>query len=134
MSDIYYEIILDHYRYPRNKGHIEDADIRVRDSNPLCGDEVEYTIKLDEKKEKILDIKFEGKGCAISQASASILSEIVKGKSIEEIKEMTKEINLIRQIIVASYGYVEPIESFRARMMEAITKAIKYIIMPKKND
>jgi NifU homolog involved in Fe-S cluster formation len=52
MSDIYYEIILDHYRYPRNKGHIEDADIRVRDSNPLCGDEVEYTIKLDEKKKR----------------------------------------------------------------------------------
>lgn len=94
MSDIYYEIILDHYRYPRNKGQIENADIKVRDSNPLCGDEIEYTIKLDEKKEKVQDIKFEGKGCAISQASASILSELVKGKTIDEIKNLTKEIIL----------------------------------------
>jgi nitrogen fixation NifU-like protein len=97
MSDIYYEIILDHYRYPRNKGQIENPDIKVRDSNPLCGDEIEYTIKLDANKNTIIDIKFEGKGCAISQASASILSEIVKGKTIDEIKQMNKD-NLLKEL------------------------------------
>jgi len=76
MSDIYYEIILEHYKYPRNYGKIENADIRVKDSNPLCGDEVEYYIKLDPEKKRIEQIKFIGRGCAISQASASILSEL----------------------------------------------------------
>jgi len=91
MSDIYFEIILDHYKYPRNFGKIDDADIKVKDSNPLCGDEVEYYIKLDDKKEKIKEIKFIGKGCAISQASASILTELLKDKKIEEIKNFKKE-------------------------------------------
>lgn len=91
MSDIYYEIILEHYKYPRNYGKIDNADIKVKDSNPLCGDEIEYYIKLDPEKKRIEQIKFIGKGCAISQASASILSELVKGKTLEEIKKLKKE-------------------------------------------
>ena len=87
--DIYTETILDYYRHPRNQGTIKDADIVVRDSNPVCGDVVEIYIKVDEKK--IKDIKFSGHGCAISQASTSMLTEMVDGKNLDEVKDMNKD-------------------------------------------
>lgn len=96
-DDFYYELILDHYKNPRNRGKIENPDAHAFDSNPYCGDEVEITIKLDEEKKTIREIRFLGRGCALSQASASILSEMVKGKSIEEVKNMTKE-DLLREL------------------------------------
>jgi nitrogen fixation NifU-like protein len=91
VSDIYKEIILDYYKNPRNYGKLENPDIKAKDSNPLCGDEIEIQIKLDDKKERIEEIKFNGRGCAISQASVSMLTEMVEGMKIEEIKELTKE-------------------------------------------
>jgi nitrogen fixation NifU-like protein len=81
-SEIYRELILDYYRNPRNYGKVEPHDISARDSNPLCGDEVEIQIKVTDDK-KIGTIKFTGKGCAISQASTSMLTELAKGKPLE---------------------------------------------------
>ncbi len=89
-SDIYRELILDYYRNPRNFGKLDPHDIDVRDSNPLCGDEVEIQIKVSPDN-KIQDIKFLGKGCAISQASASMLTELAKGKPLEWTKELSKQ-------------------------------------------
>ena len=89
-SDIYRELILDYYRNPRNFGKLDPHDIDFRDSNPLCGDEVEITIRVSED-DKIEDIKFSGKGCAISQASASMLTELAKGKPLIWTKELSKE-------------------------------------------
>ena len=74
-EDIYREMILDHYRNPRNKGKIEEPDVRIHDSNPLCGDEISIDLKVE--GDTIKDIKFDGRGCAISQASASMLTEMV---------------------------------------------------------
>ena len=88
-ADIYREIILDYYRNPRNFGKIDTPDITIRDSNPLCGDEIEIHVKFD--GDKVKDIKFTGKGCAISQASASMLTEMVMGKSLEDMKKVGKE-------------------------------------------
>jgi len=88
-ADIYREIILDYYRNPRNFGKIESPDISLRESNPLCGDEIEIHVKFD--GDKVKDIKFNGKGCAISQASASMLTEMVMGKSLEDMKKVGKE-------------------------------------------
>ncbi|MEO9364947.1 MULTISPECIES: Fe-S cluster assembly sulfur transfer protein SufU [Candidatus Nitrosocaldus] len=88
-ADIYREIILDYYRNPRNYGRLERPDVVVRDSNPLCGDEVEMHIRFEDGK--IKDIRFNGKGCAISQASASMLTEMVMGKSLEEVKALGKQ-------------------------------------------
>ncbi len=88
-ADIYREIILDYYRNPRNFGKIEGPDISLRESNPLCGDEIEIHVKFD--GDKVKDIKFSGKGCAISQASASMLTEMVMGKSLEDMKKVGKE-------------------------------------------
>ena len=89
-ADIYREIILDYYRNPRNFGRLEKFDINSRDTNPLCGDEIEMQVRVGEGQ-KIEEIKFTGKGCAISQASASMLTELAKGKQLEWVKELSKE-------------------------------------------
>src|SRR4030095_12606807 len=88
-DDIYREIILDHYRNPRNKGKLENANVTVHDSNPLCGDEIDIHLKVNDGV--VSDVKFEGKGCAISQASASMLTEMVMGKDLNVVKDLKKE-------------------------------------------
>ena len=90
MSSIYSEIILDYYRYPRNKGHLPDPQIKAKDSNPLCGDVVEIQLELNSDN-NVKDVRFNGQGCAISQASASMLTEMVKGKSLDEVRKISKE-------------------------------------------
>jgi len=87
---IYREFLLDHYKNPKNKHAMKDPDIEKHDSNPLCGDEIEVYIKLDKDK-KVEDISFQGSGCVISQASASILTEELQGKDIDDVKNMTRE-------------------------------------------
>tara|TARA_Y100001970_G_scaffold101988_1_gene128139 strand:- start:4522 stop:4998 length:477 start_codon:yes stop_codon:yes gene_type:complete len=82
LDDLYKEIILDHYRSPRNKGELEPPAHRCEGFNPLCGDEVIVFVSLIDQK--IQDIKIGGQGCSISQASASMMTEIIKGKSISE--------------------------------------------------
>lgn len=80
----YSEIILDLYKNPLNYGHLSNPELKAKGGNPLCGDEVSFELKLD--GEKVKDIKFTGIGCAISKASASLLTEMVKGKTLREIK------------------------------------------------
>ncbi len=88
-DSMYSDIILEYYRHPVNFGKLENPDIHSHDTNPLCGDELDIFIKL--QNGKIKEIKFSGKGCAISQASASMLTELAEGKSLEEAKSMTKK-------------------------------------------
>lgn len=89
MDDLYRENVLDHYHNPRNKGRLEQPDISYKDSNPLCGDVVQIDISLEEGRVK--DVRFDGEGCAISLASASMLTEAIQGKSLEELKEFGKK-------------------------------------------
>ena len=89
-ADIYKELILDYYRNPRNFGKLEQFDISSHDTNPLCGDEVDIQIKVGPGN-KIEQIRFFGKGCAISQASTSMLTELAKGKDLEWVKQLSKE-------------------------------------------
>ena len=84
LEELYQEIILDHYRRPRNRGKASPADIIGRDSNPLCGDEIEVTARIAEGK--IAEVKFDGHGCSISQASASIMTTKLIGKTPDEAK------------------------------------------------
>lgn len=100
-DDIYREIILDHYRNPRNKGKLHDADVSIHDSNPLCGDEIDIHLKVD--GDKIRDIRFEGRGCAISQASASMLTEMVSGKPLTSVKDLTKD-DILENIGLTNLG------------------------------
>jgi len=90
MSSIYTEIILDYYRHPRNKGQLENPQISAKDSNPLCGDVIEIQMVLD-GNDTVKDVKYDGQGCAISQASASMLTELMKGKSLDEVRKISKE-------------------------------------------
>ncbi len=90
MSSIYSDVILDYYRYPRNKGKLEKPQIKAKDSNPLCGDIIEMQLAVDADN-RVSDVKFDGHGCAISQASASMLTEMVKGKSLDEVRKISKE-------------------------------------------
>lgn len=82
LNDLYKEIILDHYQSPHNRGRPPHADIEAEGSNPLCGDEVEVFVLLD--GEKLKEVRFDGVGCAISLAAASMMSEVLEGKSKEE--------------------------------------------------
>lgn len=84
LSALYQEMILDHYRRPRNKGILENADASVEMKNPLCGDEIALQVAFD--GDSISDVKFSGRGCSISQASASMMTQLLKGKTREEIE------------------------------------------------
>jgi len=86
LRELYQQVILDHNRSPRNFGKLEHPTHTAEGTNPLCGDEITLYVKLD--GERISDISFEGSGCAISQASASLMTAAVKGKSREEAEEM----------------------------------------------
>jgi nitrogen fixation protein NifU and related proteins len=90
MEDLYRETIIDHYKNPIYRGHLEPNDIQFEDDNPLCGDHIEISLQLDEEN-KVKDGRFDGKGCAISQASADLLIESIIGKTIEEIKKLSKQ-------------------------------------------
>lgn len=83
----YIEFILDHYNHPRNQGAIQDPDMLVNGGNPGCGDIVTLYVKLDEN-DRVTDVKFEGHGCTISMAGASLVTEMVMGKTLQEIEEM----------------------------------------------
>ena len=86
LDDLYREVILDHYSHPRNKGELPDPDIKVEGANPLCGDELSIFVKLDGGR--VADVRFTGRGCSISQASASMMTEQIKGKTIEEARAL----------------------------------------------
>jgi nitrogen fixation NifU-like protein len=86
IAALYQDLILDHYRRPRNKGELEGATSSVVMKNPLCGDEVALHVILD--GDKVSDLRFSGRGCSISQASASMMTQLVKGKSAEEIEAL----------------------------------------------
>ena len=90
-DDLYREVILDHYKNPRGDGVIEGADASAEGVNPLCGDEVSIFVQFAEDGETVDDVKFSGRGCAISQASTSMLMEMVKGRKAQEIAELPKE-------------------------------------------
>ena len=90
LKELYQEIILEHGKNPRNLNKMENFNKDAKGHNPLCGDKVHIFLKLNEKK-KVEDISFEGSGCAISMASASILTELVKGKEESDIKEIVND-------------------------------------------
>jgi nitrogen fixation NifU-like protein len=88
-DQMYREVILDHYKNPRGHGELDDADAQAEGQNPLCGDEVSIFVSFD--GDKIEDVKFRGRGCAISQASTSMLMEMVKGRTAEEVAGMSRD-------------------------------------------
>ena len=90
-DQLYREVILDHYKNPRGHGLIEDADAEAEGQNPLCGDEVSIFVSFGEDGETIDEVKFSGRGCAISQAATSMLTELVQGRSAQEVAALPRE-------------------------------------------
>ena len=90
-EDMYREVILDHYKNPRNYGAIEEPHAHAEGQNPLCGDEVTISVRFAEDGETIQDVRFEGRGCAISQAATSMLTDLVKGRKAEDVATLPKE-------------------------------------------
>jgi len=91
LNDLYRDVILDHNRRPRNFGGLEPADASVEGFNPMCGDRLTVRLKVDD--DKISDIRFEGQGCAISTASASMMTEAVKGKTRDEAMRLFERVH-----------------------------------------
>ncbi len=90
-DQLYREVILDHYKNPRGHGAIEDADAEAEGQNPLCGDEVSIYVAFGDDGDTIDDVKFSGRGCAISQAATSMLTELVKGRSAAQVAGLPKD-------------------------------------------
>lgn len=101
-EELYREIILDHYKHPRNAGKLDAPTHAHKEHNPSCGDIIDMTLLVGDE-EKIEDVKFEGRGCAISQASASLLTEAVKGKTVAEVRAMDQEA-LFKLLAVPVHG------------------------------
>ncbi len=93
MKDLYQDVIVDHNRSPRNFGMLDDADRSLEGYNPLCGDRLVLFLNLD--GDKISDIRFDGSGCAISVASASLMTEVMKGKTLEEAERIFKDFHTL---------------------------------------
>jgi len=90
MDDLYREVIIEHYKNPSYRGHLDPHDITFADNNPLCGDHIEITLRVNDKG-IVSDARFDGHGCAISQASADLLIESIIGKSLEDVKKLNKQ-------------------------------------------
>lgn len=89
LDDLYQEIILEHYKTPKNQGTVEEPNVHVEGRNPFCGDEIKLTMKV--VNGIVQDVKFTGSGCAISQSSASVMTESIKGKTVDEVRQLFRE-------------------------------------------
>ncbi|CAB4924076.1 MAG: SUF system NifU family Fe-S cluster assembly protein [Actinobacteria bacterium] len=130
LEDLYREIILDHYRNPRNRGELESPPAhRVEGFNPLCGDEIVVYVDLDEDR-RITDIRIGGQGCSISQSSASMMSAAVKGRTVDEVGDLTRAFKAMMSIHESSLGgeAAEPVELPEIKLgdLEALRGVVKF--------
>ena len=130
LEDLYREIILDHYRNPRNRGELESPPAhRVEGFNPLCGDEIVVYLDLDGDG-RISDIRIGGQGCSISQSSASMMSAAVKGRTLAEVSDLTRAFKGMMSIHESSLGgeAVEPEELPDVKLgdLEALRGVVKF--------
>jgi nitrogen fixation NifU-like protein len=122
LDEIYKEVILDHYKNPRNKREMPEAELTCSRNNPLCGDEI--TVFVHEEDGKVLDVSFVGQGCSISQSSASMMTEAVAGKTVEDVRALTED---VRRMLT---GEIEPEEDAFGELV-ALKGVVKYPIRVK---
>lgn len=114
----YEEVILDHWKNPRNKGRLPIPDLVGVEVNPLCGDAVRLELKVADGK--VADVRFEGQGCAISQASASLLTELIRGRTLEELRNMKDE-----ELLSALGGVIQTRLKCALLPLQALRKALR---------
>jgi nitrogen fixation NifU-like protein len=134
LEDLYREIILDHYRNPRNRGELPVPPAhKVEGFNPLCGDEI--VIYLDVEGDKVADVRINGQGCSISQSSASMMAAAIKGKTVDEVRALTRAFKALMSIHEASLdgadgeGESEPVaadDSVKLGDLEALQGVVKF--------
>ena len=117
LNELYQEVILDHNKRPRNFGELDDANHRAEGYNPLCGDRVTVYLKIN--GDKIEDIRFKGSGCAISTASASLMTESLKGKSLAEVQELFKR---FRSLVTGKGGNGEKSEMGKLSVFQGVSE------------
>ena len=126
-QDIYREAILDHSKHPRNKGTLEHPDFTFEDTNPLCGDEIRVDLHVE--GDRVAAVRFSGRGCAISQAAASMLTEMVDGQPVEAVKALTKD-DILEELGVP----VSPARLKCALLGLKVMKAALYGVPPRDED
>jgi nitrogen fixation NifU-like protein len=114
---LYQEMILDHYRRPRNKGALEKADATVEMKNPLCGDEISLQVAFEGNS--VCDLRFSGRGCSISQASASMMTQLVKGKTTDEIDAIRKQ---FRELMLGNAAAAEDAQLGSLRALSGVSR------------
>ena len=117
IAALYQEMILDHYRRPRNKGTLENADASVEMKNPLCGDEISLQVAFN--GDGVGDVRFSGRGCSISLASASMMTQLVKGKGAEEIDELRKS---FRQLMLGDASAINDAQLGSLRALSGVSR------------
>jgi nitrogen fixation NifU-like protein len=122
LDEIYKEVILDHYKNPRNKREMPDAPRSCSKNNPLCGDEI--TVYVQEEDGKVLDVSFVGQGCSISQSSASMMTEAVAGKTVEEVEALSASVRAMLS------GELEPDEETFGELV-ALKGVVRYPVRVK---
>jgi nitrogen fixation NifU-like protein len=122
LDEIYKEVILDHYKNPRNKREMPDAELTCSKNNPLCGDEI--TVYVHAEDGKVLDVSFIGQGCSISQSSASMMTESVSGKTVEQVEELSTSVRGMLS------GEIEPDEDAFGELV-ALKGVVRYPIRVK---
>ena len=122
LDEIYKEVILDHYKNPRNKREMPDAPLTCSKNNPLCGDEI--TVYVNEEGGKVLEVTFVGQGCSISQSSASMMTEAVSGKTVDEVEALATDVRAMLS------GDLEPDEDAFGELV-ALKGVVKYPVRVK---
>ncbi len=121
LDDLYREIILDHYRTPRNRGELPPPAAHAQGHNPLCGDEIDVYLQVE--GDTVTDIKVAGQGCSISQSSASMMSQAVKGKPVDEVRALVKRFKGMMSIDDAD-GEIDP--NVKLGDLEALQGVVKF--------
>ena len=123
LEDLYREIILDHYRTPRNRGELDPPAVRAEGHNPLCGDEIQVYLQVDDGV--VTDIKVSGQGCSISQSSASMMSQAVKGKNLSEVHALVRRFKGMMSIEDAE-GEADAGVEIKLGDLEALQGVVKF--------
>ena len=124
LEDLYREIILDHHRNPRNRGELPPPAAHAVGHNPLCGDEIDVFLQVDGTT--VTDVKVGGQGCSISQSSASMMSQAVKGKSVDEVRALVRRFKGMMSIPDDDGNPIEPDPNVKLGDLEALQGVVKF--------
>ncbi len=124
LEDLYREIILDHHRTPRNRGELPPPAAHAVGHNPLCGDEIDVYLQVD--GDVVTDVKVGGQGCSISQSSASMMSQAIKGKTLPEVRALVRRFKGMMSIPDEDGNPIEPDPNVKLGDLEALQGVVKY--------